>query len=82
MRGIHILKPITMKSIIIEQICHLSFDKRQSIMVRRDMLNKINKLIGVAMYHNGTRVTKSDIIAHSVDYLYHETMKQISKLKK
>ena len=78
---IHTPKPITMKSIV-EQICHLSFDKRQSIMVRQDTLDKINKLIGAAMYHNGARVTKSDIIAHSVDHLYHEAMKQLSKLKK
>ena len=69
-----------MKSIIY-QICHLSFDKRQSIMVRQDTLDKINKLIGAAMYHNGTRATKSDIIAHSVNYLYKIVMKELAKLK-
>ena len=73
------LKLTIMKSII-KQIRRLSFEKRHSIMVRQDTLDKINKLTGAVMYHNATRVSKSDIIAHAVDYLYKNVMQEMAKL--
>ena len=77
---IYTLKPTTMKSIM-DRIHRLNFEKRHSIMVRQDTLDKINKVIGAAMYHEGRKVGKSDIIAHAVDYLYDKITKELAKSK-
>ena len=69
-----------MSKSIIKQIRHLSFDKRQTIAVRRETLTKINKIIGAAMYHNSERVSKSDIFAYAVEHLYNSVIKELSTI--